>query len=460
MTPERRPLSLVGRSALASLLALIAFLGVTGFVLDRAYTEGTLAAERNRLQSFVYAYLAGFDVSRYGSKLLPPDAPPQPDFARPGSGLYAAISDDKGRVWSSPSAQGLDLPLDHDLDPGVTRFQGPLKTASGDVFLLSEGVAWDVPHHDPLRLTFHVAESTADFDRQIAAYRHTLALWLTALGLVLLLLQQLLMRWSLSPLRRVAVELALVEHGQRERLDDDYPQELIRLTRNINRFVESEREHLQRNRNTLADLAHSLKTPLAVIRSRLDAEAAPPALAREVLDQVRRMDEIVAYQLARAAASGHATFAAPVAVAPHAEELVRGLEKVHAARQVLCEFEIEPAARFYGEPGDLLELLGNLTENAFKWAQHRVLVSARVLPGSGARRDGLELVVEDDGPGIPEDRVERLLQRGVRGDERVQGHGIGLAIVQDLVRAYRAELTVDHSPELGGARFMVRFRPG
>ncbi|MDE1899856.1 MAG: two-component sensor histidine kinase, partial [Xanthomonadaceae bacterium] len=87
-------------------------------------------------------------------------------------------------------------------------------------------------------------------------------------------------------------------------------------------------------------------------------------------------------------------------------------------------------------------------------------VSARVLPGSGARRDGLELTVEDDGPGIPEDQVERLLQRGVRGDERVQGHGIGLAIVQDLVRAYRAELTVDHSTELGGARFVVRFKPG
>ncbi len=158
--------------------------------------------------------------------------------------------------------------------------------------------------------------------------------------------------------------------------------------------------------------------------------------------------------------SGHATFAAPIAVAPHAEELVRGLEKVYAARQVLCEFEIEPAARFYGEPGDLLELLGNLIENAFKWARHRVLVSARVLPGSGARRDGLELIVEDDGPGIAEDQVERLLQRGVRGDERVQGHGIGLAIVQDLVRAYRAVLAVERSPELGGARFVVRFTPG
>ena len=460
MTPERRPLSLVGRSALASLLALVAFLGATGFALDRAYTEGTLTAERNRLQSFIYAYLAGFDVSRYGSKLLPPDAPPQPGFARPGSGLYAAVSDARGRAWSSPSAQGLDLPVDQNLDPGITRFEGPLVTASGKVFMLSQGVAWDVPHHHPLKLTFHVAESTAGFDRQISAYRHTLALWLTGLGLVLLLLQQVLMRWSLSPLRRVAIELALVERGQRERLDDDYPHELIRLTRNLNRFIESEREHLQRNRNTLGDLAHSLKTPLAVIRSRLDTEAVPPALARDVLDQVRRMDEIVAYQLARAAALGHATFSAPIAVAPLAEELVRGLEKVYAARQVLCEFEIEPAARFYGEPGDLLELLGNLTENAFKWAQHRVLVTARVLPGSGAHRDGLELIVEDDGPGIAEDQVERLLQRGVRGDERVQGHGIGLAIVQDLVRAYRAVLTVERSPELGGARFVVRFTQG
>ena len=169
------------------------------------------------------------------------------------------------------------------------------------------------------------------------------------------------------------------------------------------------------------------------------------------------MNELVAYQLSRAATSGRQTFASAVPIAGHAEDLVQSLEKVYAAKNVLCEFDIEDGAVFYGEQGDLLELLGNLLENAFKWASHRVVLVARPLPVRGARRSGLLIIVEDDGPGIPEDQVEHLLRRGVRGDERVQGHGIGLAIVQDLVKAYRGTLAVARSPTLGGAAFSVRF---
>ena len=122
---------------------------------------------------------------------------------------------------------------------------------------------------------------------------------------------------------------------------------------------------------------------------------------------------------------------------------------------MICEFEIDPAARFHGEPGDLQELLGNLLENAFKWANSRVLLTATPTTTVGNRRAGLLLAVDDDGPGIAEEDVAHVLQRGVRGDERVQGHGIGLAIVQDLVRGYRGELQVTRSQELGGARFEV-----
>jgi two-component system sensor histidine kinase PhoQ len=127
---------------------------------------------------------------------------------------------------------------------------------------------------------------------------------------------------------------------------------------------------------------------------------------------------------------------------------------------VVCEFEIAPDAQFHGEPGDLQELLGNLLENAFKWAKSRVLLVAK--PGDTApnRRPGLFLAVEDDGPGIPPERIAHVLQRGVRGDERVQGHGIGLAIVQDIVRSYRGDLHVGDAQELGGARFEVKLPPG
>src|SRR5690606_10047334 len=122
-----------------------------------------------------------------------------------------------------------------------------------------------------------------------------------------------------------------------------------------------------------------------------------------------------AYQLSRAATSGRQTFAAPLPLESFAEEIVRSLEKVYADKHILCEFDIDPEARFRGDQGDLMELLGNVLENAFKWAEHRVLLTARAVNSPDDRRSMLDLSIEDDGPGIPEDRIEHLLQRGVRG---------------------------------------------
>ncbi|NII11879.1 ATP-binding protein [Oleiagrimonas sp. C23AA] len=453
----RRPLSLTARSTLATILVLVAFLGLTGFSLERAYQESALSALQDRLQSYVYAYLASTDVGR-GGRVLWPDSSPHSDFLRPGSGLYAIIDSDNGAHWESPSAVGRDLPFQTRLDPNQSVFTGPIDTSVGPVYIYSLGVAYDAPDGQSVHLTFNVAQTQTQFLHQLQVYRRTLFIWLAALGVVLVLLQLLLLRWSLSPLRRVSVDLAGIERGERERLEGRYPVELVGLTRSLNDFIESEREHMARYRNTLADLAHSLKTPLAVVRSRLDMGDADAGLRNDITDQVRRMDEIVAYQLSRAATSGGPTFAAPILVGAHAEDLVRSLEKVHAAKGVLCEFDIDEEANFYGERGDLLELLGNLLENAFKWARHRVMLRVHVIEPSGhARRAGMLLAVEDDGPGIPSEKIEHVLQRGVRGDERVQGHGIGLAIVQDIVRAYRASLVVEASEELGGSRFLVRF---
>ena len=453
---SRRPLSLVTRSTLATGLILVAFLGLAGASLDHAYFESARAALRDRLQGYVYAYLAATDVGR-GGRVLPPDSPPRSDFLRPGSGLYAVIEGDDGFRWESHSAVGRLLDLQERLDPGQSSFRGPVQTSVGNVYIYSFGVAYDNPHGKPVDLTFTVAQNETEFLGQLSVYRRTLFTWLAALGLLLLLLQLILLRWSLLPLRRVASDLARVDRGERDRLEGEYPAELSGLTRSLNNFIENERRSLARNRNILADLAHSLKTPLAVLRSRLEMGGVSREARGDLAEQVQRMDDIVAYQLSRGASSGVPTFVTPVEIAPHAEDLVRGLEKVHAERNVLCEFEIDPQARFYGEPGDLLEILGNLLENAFKWAGHRVLLTARPLVERDLRRPGLEISVEDDGPGIAPDQIERILQRGVRGDERVQGHGIGLSIVQDIVQSHNATLEVLRSEELGGAQFRIRF---
>jgi two-component system sensor histidine kinase PhoQ len=459
----RKPLSLQARSLLAAGIALAAFLGLTGVALDAAIYETLRTSLRERLQSYVYAYLATSEVSRSG-RWLPPDVGPDSRFDQPNGNLYAGVlgpvenDDSNADHWRSPSAQAGGFPFEKNLTHGEESFAGPLPTAHGEVYLLSQGISWAIKNRS-VDLTFYVAEDASLLNEQRSVFRRSLFVYLGALGVGLLVLLLLTLRWSLRPLRRVAQDLTRVEHGERERLSGDYPTELSGLASNLNDFIDGEREHLQRYRNTLADLAHSLKTPLAVLRSQLESSGTPEQLRWTVVEQVGRMDEIVAYQLARAATSGHTTFVAPIAIGPCAEEVVGSLEKVYASRKILCEFEIDAAARFYGEQGDLLELLGNLLENAFKWANNRVLFTARRLDIRGAKRVGVEMIIEDDGPGIPDDKVEHYLQRGVRGDERVQGYGIGLAIVQQLIKAYRGTMQVTHSSALGGAAFTLRFDP-
>lgn len=452
-----RAFSLQVRQLLAASIGVVAFLGLTGYALDQAFVEAAGSTLRQRLQNYAWAYMRGTELLRNGD-IIPPDIPPDARFSSVGSGLYAAILADDFR-WESDSALGRELPMHEALKPGEERYEGPIDTPSGPIYRQSMGMAWEISDIKAVNVTVHVAENTVMMDRQVNAFRRALWVYLGAAGVLLLVVQTLALRWSLAPLRRVVTDMEGVTSGRQERLEGHYPQELTLLTDSLNEMIDVGREQIARNRNILADLAHSLKTPLAVVRSELDSDHSPEEVRKTLGEQVTRMNQIVAYQLSRAATSGHQTFAAPLPIAPCAEEIVLSLEKVYADKNVLCEFDIDPSACFYGEQGDLMELLGNLLENAFKWARHRVLLTVRAMTISPQRRAAILITVEDDGPGIAPEDVERLLQRGVRGDERVHGHGIGLAIVQDLVKAYRGELAVERSNELGGASFVVRFAP-
>ena len=459
--------SLEARQLLAASLGLIAFLGLTGFALDRAFTETATNILLERLKNYASAYYAGSEISRK-FEFQPPYVLPDPRFGAPGGGLYAAATGPK-LDWVSSNTLGRELPLKANLAAGQTRIDGPLDVvdrAGGPtehVYRFAMGVIWEDGNGKNKReipFVFNVFENTSELNRQIGVFRRALWGYLGAAGLLLLGVQMFALRWSLQPLRRVMRELQRVQRGQAEGMSGMHPRELAPLTESLNAFIVSERENLDRYRNTLSDLAHSLKTPLAVLRSSLDNGVHEDALREEVRNQVQRMSEIVSYQLSRGASTGHQLFAAPLEIEVRAEGIVTSLEKVYAGKRVLCEFELDPGARFHGDLGDLMELLGNLLENAFKWAHQRVLLSAHIEATLSNRRPGLLLTVEDDGPGIPSEQVDRLLQRGVRGDERVQGHGIGLSIVQNIVRSYHGELTVDASKELGGARFSIRIPPG
>jgi two-component system sensor histidine kinase PhoQ len=464
-----RALSLHARQLLAASLGLVAFLGFTGFALDEAFKQTALSNLEERLQNHAYAYLGEFEFTR-DDELIEPSRGTAPDarYTQPGSGLYAIV---RGRDfhWNSPSVLGRALPEPEMLKSGEQRFERlPLtftddKGVAHQVYRFSYGLAWEQGEVGApptvTRFTIAMYEDAQQLELQVSVFRRALWGYLGLAALLLLVVQMAVLRWSLQPLRNLENELSRVRRGVAEKLSGDHPVELEQITDSINGLIESEHGHLAQSRNTLSDLAHSLKTPLAVLRSRLDSGAPEEQLRREVAAQVQRMSEIVSYQLSRAARSGHALFSAPIAIEPRAEEIVASLEKVYLNKGVFCEFDVDGEASFYGELGDLQELLGNLLENAFKWGKQRVLLTVKVEPAIGNRRPGVFLAVEDDGPGVAAENVEKVIQRGVRGDERVHGHGIGLAIVQDIARAYRGELKVERSQELGGARFVVHFPP-
>ena len=208
-------------------------------------------------------------------------------------------------------------------------------------------------------------------------------------------------------------------------------------------MIKQERLRQTRYREALSFLAHSLKTPLAVLRTALGEPAQLPTV---VTQQVARMDDIVQHQLGRAAASGASRFAPYLALAPVLNRIRDSLAKVYADKDLTFSFECLPALEWRIDEGDAFEMLGNVMDNAAKWARHRVVVIAT------REGDRLLLRIDDDGPGFGD--TQSILQLHVRGDEKVPGHGVGLAVVNDLVASHGGELKLSRS-DLGGARIDI-----
>ncbi len=436
---------------------LVVFFGLTIVALDLVFRNISERAILDRLEVQVLALLSVSEESMRGG-LEPAPQLAESRYTSPGSGLYGEIRrTDDAATWRSNSMVGTGLDFGPVLAPGQRRF-GILPLANGsEVLALSLGIAWEFPKGGSRNFVYSVAENLDPYYAQLNRLRGQMFGWFTGLMLLLLAALAFVFRRVLSPIRRVAREIEDIELGRLAELGSGYPRELVGVTTNMNALLRSERERLARYRNTLGNLAHSLKTPLAVMRNLLGGETLRGVpIAKQLDDQVSRMDDIVRYQLKRAAASGGTGLGqAPVDVRETLEALRGALLKVYADRGLDCSLEVEAGCRFIGDQGDLTEIAGNLLDNACKWARRTVKLSAAPLLRPGARHAGLLLTVEDDGPGIAAEDRARVLERGARLDERVSGQGIGLSVVRELAEVSGGSVSIDAS-SLGGARVAVQ----
>ena len=444
------PSSLNSRILVAAGLVLIAFLGTASFGIDRSFRDTTLTAvhERLKAQVFMLLGLANFDDPR-----APPMPAVLPDalLSTTDSGHYAQVFEGEGGlVWRSRSMLGFGVQPPPQRPLGEFHFEETLSSTDEALLCTSYSVEWETRGRDKPRIyTLQACEGRAALELQVRGFQRSLWLWFSILTVLMLLIQTAILRWGLTPLRAVAIEVRAIETGRQTAITGEYPRELRSLTRNLNALIAGRDTHVQRYRNALGDLAHSLKTPLAVLRSALEAGRFDADSVRTLKEQVAQIDDTVRYQLQRAATVGRNAFAPPVEVAPMIERIAGSLRKVYHERNLTIETSVDASARFFGDRGDLMEVVGNLADNACKWARSRVAVRALPLAiRPGQRRHALEVVVEDDGPGMPGDQVQQALKRGGRLDESAEGHGIGLSVVRDVVETgYGGLLSIESTDE-------------
>lgn len=424
-------------------LLLLLFFGVMIAVLEARFRATAERAQRELLEGQMLALIQSVDIGEDG-QVTSDLAESEARLAVPGSGLYAAIRAGTHILWRSPSSAGHVIDFGPVLEPGENRFHELTGLGGTRLVALSRGRLWE----DVGRLTLTVAADTSAYDAELRLFRRGLQGGFAVVAALLLLALALLLRWMLAPLRRLASQIREVERGERDQLGDSWPTELTGVVANLNTLLAAERTRIARYRDTLGNLAHSLKTPLAVLRATF-----PPGVpgAEQINEQVERMSAIVEHQLRKAATSGGASVGRhAVPLLPIVLDLRGAMLKAHGRKDFSLEVAVPESLLFVGDKDDLTEALGNLMDNAAKWCRSQVRVTAGFQPLAGASQK-LRIVVEDDGPGIAAQDRARVLERGARADEHTPGHGLGLAMVRDMAELYGGKLALSASP-LGGAR--------
>lgn len=362
-----------------------------------------------------------------------------PLFNTPGSGLYWQIERPGETPLLSPSLEGIALKTRSDQDSWTEGRRGELK--------LIQRSAWtDLGLSSPALVTL---ASTQDLlDGQIADFRLDLTLSIVVIGLTLLIGAAALVRFGLAPVRRLGDEVDQLRRGQKARLDLDVPPEFAPLVERLNAVLDGQAQVVARARTESGNLAHHLRTPLALITDeaeqlRLSGDARS---ADFLLEQCEAMRRHMDYHLARAAAAGTRSSSMTTPVAPLIDQILAAMRRLHADRKLTIRSCVSPGASLPCDSGDLAEIVSNLVDNACKWATSTVIVI-----GSDS---GIE--IRDDGPGVPEDQRAAVFNVGMKLDKIKPGSGLGLSAARDLLDLYDARLDLDAAPE-GGLNARILF---
>jgi len=296
----------------------------------------------------------------------------------------------------------------------------------------------------PMVFQIMVAQRSTVLNQDIAEFRSTLITGYFAITASLLLLQLVVLRFAFRPIGKLETEISDMEQGKIGLLSDDYPKELAGVTKNLNALIDKEHSQRERYRAAMADLAHSLKTPVTIISNELTQYSDNQVLQ----DALKRMNTSIEYQLQRAVISGHKVLSQGMPARKVIDMVLEAMEKIYQDRPMIVELKLSEEVLFYGDENDLLEIFGNLIDNAFKYGRSRLTI------GGEQTSKGVSFIVEDDGPGLSACQQEVVFQRGERLDQQGLGQGIGLAVVFDIVKGYNGDIRVASS-DLGGAKFLV-----
>jgi signal transduction histidine kinase len=373
----------------------------------------------------------------------------EPRFDLPLSGWYWQIirlDGERPSIRASRSLVGGQLPklLDQPIAPNARGLRESYISGPDDRSLRILEREIDVGEDG--RFTVAVAAPSDEIDADIRDFRFALTMTFLLLGLALVASTIVQVRYGLRPLKRLGAAVGMVRTGEAPRIIGDYPPDLAPLAGELNLLIDANHEILDRARTQVGNLAHALKTPLSVVLN--EAEAGDGNLPQTVKTQAAIMRDQVQYYLDRARAAALSGALGGVAeIAPSLDALIRTFAKIAQGRSIAGSHGVPASARFRGDRQDLEEMLGNLLDNAFKWARAQVTVSLGRPDGVGR----IVLLIDDDGPGLPDEALADVLKRGRRLDEGTPGSGLGLSIVVDLAKLYGGELTLERSP-LGGLR--------